>query len=156
MIKDSANHELYKCNAEAVHVPKSHMVGDDCANAKYDYALITVNCGFSLAQTYGYFYIASIGDNPQDTNVTVSGYKSDFRLYTCFGAIVESNDSKYLYEPLTAPGMSGSPVYITVDGTDFAVAINSGLCSDGNNITRGIGAYTKWSVTRFLAFNPFA
>lgn len=155
--QDSSGKTSYICNIEAMHIPKQHLTS---ANTNVDYAMLTVNCGFSLSEKYGHFYLASIGENPSNTYVTVyalipDGSDNFVTVYTDNGIIVESNDGKYYYDIQSDGGSSGSPVYITLDGTDFVVAIHSGLGNDSQGIPRGVGAYTKWSVTRFLAFNPF-
>ena len=72
--QDSSGKTSYICNIEAMHIPKQHLTS---ANTNVDYAMLTVDCGFSLSEEYGHFYLASIGENPSNTYVTIYALLAD-------------------------------------------------------------------------------
>lgn len=173
-IMKSKNQKLCTYHAEAVHIEKNRVEGvkADCSN---DYALITVNCGISLAQKYGYLYLATI-DPGSSVDVRVIGNIIDTQ-YIGYGNLIMGDDIGLHCNIKVEGGMSGSPIIIRSGDNDFVVAIdaasaiytiarnesgeleiavNAERTANNNNIEGSFGPRMKWSVTRFLAFNPFA
>ncbi len=159
-IFDRASHAVKEFYADSVHVSEIRMEKNPNPDEEntVDYALLTVDDDISLADTYGRIYLATIGESARpdvELRGLSGGYEySDVKMYHSFGNVFNNNNKLFYCYAQAQGGMSGGPMIMTAGGNEFAIGIiGSSAYSDGQYTSNGVDM--RWSVTRFLAFNPF-
>lgn len=127
------------------HVPANHVGTDDSFDARYDYALITVeedlsdymcfNLGATLDNADEYDLDVKITGFPQEVTIdnndeTVNDYFSH-NMYTSEGTITDVTEMQIVSYHYTSPGNSGGPIYIEETRGSYTYCSVLGILSSG-------------------------
>lgn len=111
------------CNAKELYSSSGWI---SSASNTSDIGIIKLDCSIGNATGYFSYFVANPVDN---TTVTINGYPGDkadaHQQWASNGTISHSSPAKLYYDNDTTGGMSGSPIWVSNNGTAWALGIHT-------------------------------